>query len=31
MALELEWSKNADEKFDEILKYLNENWGGKGY
>ena len=29
MALDLEWSKNADQKFDEILKYLNENWGQK--
>jgi plasmid stabilization system protein ParE len=29
MALEIEWSKKADEKFDKILKYLNENWGEK--
>jgi len=29
MALEIVWSKRADEKFDEILKYLSEEWGKK--
>jgi plasmid stabilization system protein ParE len=29
MALEIEWSKKADRKFDEILQYLIDNWGEK--
>jgi len=29
MALELEWSKESDRKFDEILEYLLFNWGEK--
>jgi plasmid stabilization system protein ParE len=27
MALEIEWTKRADKKFDTILVYLNEEWG----
>jgi len=27
MALEIYWSKRADEKFDKILDYLNVEWG----
>jgi len=27
MALEIVWSRRADEKFDLILKYLSEEWG----
>jgi plasmid stabilization system protein ParE len=27
MALEIFWSKRADNKFDEILDYLNSEWG----
>ncbi len=30
MALEIEWSKKADRKFDNILVYLMEKWGEKG-
>lgn len=29
MALEIEWSRRADRKFDRILEYLQENWGEK--
>ena len=29
MALEIRWSKQADKKFDKILEYLLEEWGGK--
>jgi plasmid stabilization system protein ParE len=29
MALEIEWSKKADKKFDSILEYLTEEWGEK--
>ena len=29
MALEIFWSKRADKKFDKILEYLSEEWGGK--
>ena len=27
MALEIEWTKRADKKFDTILAYLNRQWG----
>ena len=27
MALEIEWTKRADKKFDIILIYLNREWG----
>lgn len=27
MALEIKWSKKADEKFDKILEYLLTEWG----
>ena len=27
MALEIFWSKRADNKFDKILEYLNSEWG----
>jgi len=27
MALEINWSKRADKKFDKILEYLVVNWG----
>jgi plasmid stabilization system protein ParE len=27
MALEIFWSKRADQKFDQIIKYLNKEWG----
>ena len=27
MALTIYWSKNADKKFDQILKYLDDEWG----
>ena len=27
MALEIKWSKKADQKFDKILEYLILNWG----
>jgi plasmid stabilization system protein ParE len=27
MALEIFWSKRADNKFDKILDYLNAEWG----
>ena len=27
MALEIFWSKRADNKFDDILDYLNSEWG----
>ena len=27
MALEIKWSKKADQKFDNILKYLALQWG----
>ena len=27
MALEIFWSKRADNKFDKILDYLNSKWG----
>jgi plasmid stabilization system protein ParE len=27
MALEIFWSKRADNKFDKILDYLNSEWG----
>lgn len=27
MALTIYWSKKADEKFDQILKYLEDEWG----
>ena len=29
MALEIKWSRRADEKFDKILEYLQEEWGAK--
>ncbi len=29
MALEIVWSRRADEKFDLILEYLSEEWGTK--
>jgi plasmid stabilization system protein ParE len=29
MALEIYWSKRADKRFDEILKYLKLKWGEK--
>ena len=29
MALEIVWSKRADEKFDLILEYLSKEWGTK--
>jgi plasmid stabilization system protein ParE len=29
MALEIEWSKKADKKFDSILEYLTIEWGEK--
>jgi plasmid stabilization system protein ParE len=29
MALEIVWSKRADEKFDKILKYLGDEWGSR--
>ena len=29
MALEIYWSKRADKKFDNILEYLQEEWGEK--
>lgn len=29
MALEIVWSKKADDKFDKILNYLQENWDDK--
>jgi plasmid stabilization system protein ParE len=27
MALEIFWSKRADNKFDKILEYINSEWG----
>jgi plasmid stabilization system protein ParE len=27
MALDIYWSKRADEKFDRILTYLSDEWG----
>jgi len=27
MALTLKWSKHADHKFDQILEYLEKEWG----
>jgi len=27
MALNIYWSKKADEKFDQVLKYLVDEWG----
>ena len=27
MALEIEWSKRADNSFDRIIDYLNAEWG----
>lgn len=27
MALKIEWTKRADNKFDTILAYLNRQWG----
>lgn len=29
MALEIEWSRRADKKFDAILEYLQKEWGEK--
>lgn len=29
MALEIEWSKRADMRFDAILEYLEREWGEK--
>ena len=29
MALTIFWSKKADEKFDQIIKFLIEEWGEK--
>ena len=29
MALNIVWSKKADEKFDEIIEYLTTKWGDK--
>ena len=29
MALEIRWSKKADNKFDQILAYLRVEWGEK--
>jgi plasmid stabilization system protein ParE len=29
MALRIFWSKRADKKFDNILDYLNTEWGEK--
>ncbi len=29
MALTIYWSKRADQKFDKIIEYLNEEWGEK--
>ena len=29
MALTIYWTKQADQKFDQILKYLEEEWGDK--
>jgi len=29
MALEIQWSKRADKKFDKIIEYLLEEWGEK--
>ncbi|MBT3385580.1 MAG: type II toxin-antitoxin system RelE/ParE family toxin [Prolixibacteraceae bacterium] len=29
MALEIRWSKKADNKFDQILEYLRVEWGEK--
>ena len=27
MALEIKWSKRADQKFDKIIDYLSTDWG----
>lgn len=27
MALEIKWSKRADQKFDKIIDYLSTEWG----
>ena len=27
MALDIKWSKRADNKFDKILEYLTDEWG----
>jgi plasmid stabilization system protein ParE len=27
MALEILWSKKADESFDKIIEYLSQRWG----
>jgi plasmid stabilization system protein ParE len=29
MALEIEWSRSADKKFDTIIEYLQKEWGEK--
>jgi plasmid stabilization system protein ParE len=29
MALEIHWSKRADQKFDKIIQYLENEWGEK--
>ena len=29
MALEIEWSRRADKRFDAILEYLEKEWGEK--
>lgn len=29
MALEIQWSKRADKKFDEIIEYTVQEWGEK--
>jgi len=29
MALKIYWSNSADEKFEQIIAYLNKNWGEK--
>ena len=29
MALRIFWSRRADKKFDTILDYLSDEWGGK--
>ena len=29
MALEIEWARSADKRFDAILEYLEKEWGEK--
>ena len=29
MAVEIRWSKKADDRFDQVLKYLQAEWGEK--